>query len=308
MAGIVILCSGQGKQDVGMFEALKIYPEAQEMLELIRDANVLPIGIDQPELWFHNDIAQPLICLYQMMLWAVVKPLLPVPEIIAGYSLGEVSAYGISGWLDPVETVRLAAKRGKLMAAAAIMTPQTMIAVIGLKKDVISGLCATIGGSIAIINAVDHFIIGMKVEQVETFMTAAHKNGATRVVQLPVSVASHTALMDTAAIAFADELTNTTFSGSGSTVLAGISGEKVFTRAQAVKALTGQIHQTIDWHICLETAFSYGNRIFLELGPGHGLSRMALEAFPETEARSLSEFRDLYAVKKWVDAVSAREY
>ncbi|MDD5728362.1 MAG: hypothetical protein PHV59_07365 [Victivallales bacterium] len=97
MAGIVILCSGQGKQDAGMFEALKAYPEAQKLLTQVHAANVLPPDIDQPELWFRNDIAQPLICLYQLMVWEVVKPLLPRPEIIAGYSLGEISAYGISG-------------------------------------------------------------------------------------------------------------------------------------------------------------------------------------------------------------------
>jgi [acyl-carrier-protein] S-malonyltransferase len=114
--------------------------------------------------------------------------------------------------------------------------------------------------------------------------------------------------MNAAATAFSKKLADVDFSFSGSSVLAGVSGENVFTRDQAVAALTAQIHQTIDWHACLETAFSYGNRIFLELGPGHGLARMALEAFHGIEARSLSEFRDLYAVEKWIKAVSAREY
>ncbi|MDD5728363.1 MAG: hypothetical protein PHV59_07370 [Victivallales bacterium] len=207
-----------------------------------------------------------------------------------------------------METVRLATERGKLMSAAAAAIPQTMIAVISLKKDVVSRLCEHFCAFIAIINAVDHFVIGIKVEQADAFMNAAQENGAVRVVHLPVSVASHTPLMDVAAAAFNDELAKAEFTLSGSAVLAGTSGEKVFTREQAVAALTAQIHRTIDWRACLETAYSYGNRIFLELGPGHGLARMALEAFHGIEVRSLSEFRDLCAVKKWVDAVSAREY
>ena len=111
-----------------MLEALQIYPEAREIFGTVRAAGVLPNGIDQPDLWFRNDIAQPLIALYQQMVWAVVKPLLPPPDIIAGYSLGEISAYGIAGHLSPAETVRLSAERGRLMSDAAANVPQTSCA------------------------------------------------------------------------------------------------------------------------------------------------------------------------------------
>ncbi len=308
MGGLVILCSGQGRQGVGMLEALRDYPEAQAVLKMVRAADVLPSGIDQTALWFRNDIAQPLIALYQQMIWAVVKPLLPQPDIIAGYSIGEISAYGIAGHLSPVETVRLTAERGRLMSDAAANTPQTMVAVLGLKRDTIDPLCERFGAHVAIVNARDHFIIGLKEADAEAFLQAAQNGGASKTVLLPLSVASHTPFMDTAAEAFGKMLNDVPFTFSGSPVLAGVNGEKIFTREQAVTALVTQVHRTIDWQACLETAYSYGNRIFLELGPGHGLARMALEAFPKIEARSLSEFHDLRAVAKWIDAVSSREY
>lgn len=308
MGRLVILCSGQGRQGVGMLEVLRDYPEAQTVLKTVRAAGVLPSGIDCPELWFRNDIAQPLIALYQQMIWAVAKPLLPPPDIIAGYSLGEISAYGIAGHLSPVETVRLAAERGRFMSAAAADIPQTMIAVIGLKRDAIESLCGRFGAHVAIVNARDHFIVGLKEFDADAFLQAAQENGAGKTVRLPVSVASHTPFMDAAAEKFGKMLNDVPFTFSGSPVLAGISGEKVFTRDQAVSALTSQIHRTVDWQACLESAYSYGNRIFLELGPGHGLARMALEAFHGVEARSLSEFHDLKAVGKWFETVSAREY
>ncbi len=308
MGGLVILCSGQGRQEPGMLDALQVYPEAQEVLETVRAAGVLPDGIEQPDLWFRNDIAQPLICLYQQMVWAVVKPLLPKPDILAGYSLGELIACGIAGNLSPAETVRLAAKRGKLMSDATANIPQTMVAILGLNRDAVAALCERFGAHIAIVNARDHFIIGLKEVSAEAFLQAAQQCGANKTVLLPVSVAAHTPLMDVAAEAFEKTLADIPFIFSGSPVLAGVSGGKVFNRDQAVAALTSQIHRTIDWQACLETAYSYGNRIFLELGPGHGLARMALEAFPGIEARSLSEFHDLKAAAKWIDAVSAREY
>ncbi len=288
-----------------MFDALRAYPEAEKIMTQAREAGILPADIDNKELWFRNDIAQPLICLYQMMVWGVVKPLIPAPDIIAGYSLGEISAYGVSGAVSPLEAIRLATLRGKLMSDA-VDVPQTMVAVIGLHKDDISRICERFGAYIAIVNAGNHFIIGLHEDHAEPFMQAAQEAGAGTVVHLELSVASHTPFMDAAATAFGQELAKTELNVSGGNILAGISGEKVFTREQAVTALTTQIHRTIDWRACLETAFSYGNRIFLELGPGHGLSRMALEAFHGVEARSLSEFQDLHAVEKWVKAVSAR--
>ncbi len=307
MGRLVILCSGQGRQEPGMLEALQVYPEARDVFEAVRAAEVLPDGIGQPDLWFRNDIAQPLIALYQEMVWAVVKPLLPSPDLFAGYSLGELTVFGISGNLSPAETVRLAAERGKLMSASADI-PQTMVAVIGLKRDAVESLCGHFGAHVAIINARDHFIIGLKESDADSFLQEAQKNGAGKTVRLPVSVASHTPFMDKAAEAFGKVLTGVPFVFSGSPALSGVTGEKAFTRDQAVAALTSQIHRTIDWHGCLETACSYGNRIFLELGPGQSLARMTLETFHGVEARSLSEFHDLKAVAKWFEAVSAREY
>ena len=73
-----------------------------------------------------------------------------------------------------------------------------------------------------------------------------------------------------------------------------------------VTALTAQIHQTIDWRACMENAVSYGCRVFLEIGPGSNLARMVLESFPQTEARSVSEFHDIHAVKNWLDTVLSR--
>lgn len=306
MAGLAILCPGQGKQDATMFERLRAYPEAQALELKIRTAGVLPPECGNPDLWFRNDIAQPLVCLYQSMIWAVLKQHLPNPDVFAGYSLGELSVYCCAGVLSPVELIRLAAIRGRLMTDAATV-PQTMVAVIGLKHDRVEALSPEFDAHIAIINASDHFILGLPVARLEAFIAAAAVSGATRVVHLPVTVASHTPFMTQAAQAFNQTLQKVEFQTTAGSILAGINGEKVFNQTQMVTALTAQVYQTIDWQACMEGAYSYGCRVFLELGPGDNLTRMALETLPDIEARSASEFRDLYAIEKWVATAMLRQ-
>ena len=113
--------------------------------------------------------------------------------------------------------------------------------------------------------------------------------------------------MQSAATEFNKILLTSKFQILPSSILADTSGEKVFSREQMVVALTAQTHKTIDWHACMENAVSYGCRVFLEIGPGNSLARMVLESYPGTEARSVSEFHDVYAVRNWLDIALSRQ-
>jgi [acyl-carrier-protein] S-malonyltransferase len=314
MSGVAILCSGQGKQDVAMFSRIQQYPEAKALMMRIRETGVLPDAVAawldspaaDPELIFRNDIAQPLVCLYQMLIWEIIKPLIPEPDIFAGYSLGELSTYACAGIFRSEELVRLAAIRGRLMTDAANI-PQTMAAIIGLKRSQVETICPGFNAEIAIINGADHFIVGLPLEKLAAFISECSKAGAVKTIHLPVSAASHTSFMQSAATEFNKILLTSGFQTVSSGILAGTSGEKVFSREEMVAALTAQIHQTIDWRACMESAVSYGCRVFLEIGPGNSLARMVLESFPGTEARSVSEFHDIYAIKSWLDTALSRQ-
>ena len=313
MSGLAILCSGQGKQDVEMFARILQYPEAKALMMRIREAGVLPAPVAAwldspaavPELVFRNDFAQPLVCLYQMLTWEIIKPLIPEPDIFAGYSLGELSTYACAGIFRSEELIRLAAIRGRLMTAAANI-PQTMAAVIGLKRSQVEKISIGFNAEIAIINGADHFIVGLPLEKLGPFLLECSKAGAGKTIHLPVSAASHTSSMQSAATEFNKILLTAGFQAVPSSILAGTSGEKVFSREQMVAALTARRYQTMDWRACMESAVPYGCRVSLEIGPGSSLARMVLASYPGTEARSVSEFHDVYAVKNWIDTALAR--
>lgn len=284
-----------------MFERLRKYPEALALEQEIRAAGLLPEGADDPSLLFQNQLAQPLICLYQTMAWAVIAADLPEVELFAGYSLGELSAYACNGMLKIDDLLRLATLRGKVMSEAAKQA-QAMLAVLGLKAQQLESIAKESGAFPAIRNGERHLIFGMPLDRLDTFREAVLAAGATRVVHLPVTIAAHTPLLAHAAAEFREELEKVPVCPAVAPVLSGISTERIFDRDGMLDALSGQIQQTIDWQGCQETLLASGCRVFLELGPSSSLVNMLHEEYPEVEARSLNEFHDLKAAAKWASS------
>ena len=77
---------------------------------------------------FDNRVTQPAIVGATLAMWEALKCRLPTPSLVAGYSIGELSAYGVAGALDPLDAVRLAATRAGLMNAA-VAAPQALAAI-----------------------------------------------------------------------------------------------------------------------------------------------------------------------------------
>jgi [acyl-carrier-protein] S-malonyltransferase len=119
MTGTAILCSGQGAQAAGMFDLLADAPEAAAVFEAAkavldgRDPRDLVRQAGEDEL--HADKAgQVLCCTQAMAAWAVLGDLVPHPLVVAGYSVGELAAWGVARVLD-AKTV-LGPRRGARVA------------------------------------------------------------------------------------------------------------------------------------------------------------------------------------------------
>ncbi|OGV35414.1 MAG: hypothetical protein A2020_06695 [Lentisphaerae bacterium GWF2_45_14] len=314
MSGLAILCSGQGRQDFASFEALLKYPEARIIFERLRDSGLIPESLERyfdspalnPGVIFDNESAQPFVVIYHIMLWEILKNIIPDPSLFAGYSLGELSIYGLAGVIEAEDLLRLSVLRGHAMSKSAASS-QAMVAVVGLNHDQIEKVCRACDSYVAIINAEDHFVAGMPADKMNIFVDECRKSGASKTVHLPVSIASHTPYMVNAALEFSRELRKTCFHASVSGIISGVSGEKLFSREAMIDALTLQISHTIDWRACMESAVSYGCRVFIETGPGSSLSKMLLDLFPGIEARSVSDFHDIRMMKNWVEAAMKRQ-
>jgi [acyl-carrier-protein] S-malonyltransferase len=304
MSGLAVLCPGQGSQHPGMLDLAASTPAGAEALRRAAAAaglDLAAIAGGTGRERFRNAVAQPLVCAAEVATWAALREGLPPPRAIAGYSLGELAAYGCAGALAPEEAVALAVRRAALMDAAARPEGGGLVAVRGLPVARAEALARAAGGDVAIVNGPDHCIVGAPAPALRAIESVAAAAGA-RVQRLCVDVAAHTAALSAAVEPFAAALAASPLRDPAVPVVAGVSGEPVRDRAGAIAALSRQLATRVEWGRCLAAAGELGCTVFLELGPGSALSRMAAEALPGVEARSVEDFRTVEGVHRWVAA------
>jgi [acyl-carrier-protein] S-malonyltransferase len=226
---------------------------------------------------------------------------LPARFLVVGYSVGQVSAWGVAGLLSEDALLALAARRAELMDRAG-GEHDGLVSVRGLPRDQVEALARQKNVEIAIVNPGDAFILGGRAEAISAFHDAALEAGAQRSTILAVSVASHTSRLAAAVPALREAITAAGPSSpkAGVTVLDGLNGETLFTVDRAIDTLSRQIAEPVQWAACLDAAIERGATAFLELGPGRALAEMAGNAYPGIPARSLEDFASADGVRDWI--------
>lgn len=308
MSTLAILCSGQGRQGPGMFDLVADAPEAQEVFAAAaaalggRDPRDIARAGDEREL-HANATAQVLCCAGALAAWAALKPRLGDRRlVVAGYSVGEVAAWGVGGAIEPAAVFDIVAKRAALMDAAS-PGPSGLLAVRGLAGPAVERVCREAGVHLAIRNAPDRAILGGRLADLDRAGEAARRAGAEGVTAIPVGVPSHTPLLREAAEGF-----DTVLRGldgvcpPSSRLLSGIDGAAVFDVGAGLGKLARQVAETVDWAACMESCRAAGATRALELGPGDALARMMGGVIGERDSRSVAEFRTLAGVLRWLSA------
>ena len=303
-ARLAILCPGQGGQHAAMFDLACSDPAAAASLQQWLPETLLGQPLQQiladDALLFSNRLAQPLIVAATAAAWSALQPLLPSPVLVAGYSVGEIAAYHVAGAISAAQAIRLAASRADLMdACLQAASPQVLFAVSGVALRAITVLLAQHRLYVAIETAADSCIAGGLARDMHLAANEIAQLGG-RIRVLPVTVASHTPLMDGAVLPFAQQLRQEFSADPQLPVLSGLSGQALTKKEQAITVLSQQLVQTIRWDACLDACAEQGITAALELGPGAALSRMLQERHPQIACRSVSEFRSLQGVAGWL--------
>ncbi|QOL48873.1 ACP S-malonyltransferase [Massilia litorea] len=293
-ARLLILCPGQGGQHAAMYDLARGDPAGAALLDACAPA------LD-PDTLFDNRIAQPAIVAATLATWEALRPRLPAPALVAGYSIGELAAHGVAGALPAQDAIALASRRAALMdAAAAAGVRGALAAVSALPLERVRAIARACDWQLAIVNGEDACVAGGPASTYETFAGACEAAGA-RMQRLPVAVASHTPLIAAAVQPFAGALAGAPFHGWQCPVLSGISGVRIASKDAAVEHLSRQLAETIEWRACMDAAVESGISVALELGPGAALARMFAARHPQVACRSVAEFRSLDGVAAWVE-------
>jgi [acyl-carrier-protein] S-malonyltransferase len=303
---LALLLSGQGAQAPDMFALTEGLAEARPVFEAAAEGLG---GRDPRELVrrgsaaSHANRAGQVLCVSAALAgWRLVSGAAPRRCIVAGYSVGDLAAWGVAGWMDAETVLDLAVRRAEAMDAAS--DPDEGLAGIrGLPLERIAALAERHGAHLAIRNAPDSGVVGGRTGTIDELCAAAIREGASRATRLDVRIASHTPRLTAATERFRIDLAEARVSrpsAAGPRLVSGLDGGTVFSADAGLDKLARQISEPIDWAACLAACDEFGATSFLELGPGHALARMAETAFPGRRVRALEDFASAEGVRSWV--------
>ncbi|NJN50002.1 MAG: ACP S-malonyltransferase [Polaribacter sp.] len=268
---------GQGAQFTGM--GLDLYeksPLAQEYFEKANDI----LGFSITDIMFEGTaeqlketkVTQPAVFLHSVILAKVLGDSFQ-PEMVAGHSLGELSALVANGVLSFEDGLQLVSKRALAMQKACEIQPSTMAAVLGLEDKIVEDTCAEIDGIVvaANYNCPGQLVISGEVEAVEKACKALTEKGARRALLLPVGGAFHSPLMEPAREELAAAIKATTFNIPTCPVYQNVVAKAVTNPDEIKENLIAQLTGPVKWTQCVQAMITDGATEFIEVGPGNVL-------------------------------------
>ena len=277
---------GQGSQSVGMLAALA---SAEPLVqETFAEASAV-LGYDlwqlcqqgPEEVLGATERTQPAMLTAGVATWRVWrKHGGPMPSAMAGHSLGEYSALVCSGALDFKTAVALVQFRGQAMQAAVPAGQGAMAAILGLDDGDVEAACAAAATSgspgevvqAANFNSPGQVVIAGSAAAVDRAIEVLKNKGAKRAIKLPVSVPSHSALMQPAAERLADKLRGINFA---TPEVSDVYTVDVQTHkdADGIRgALVQQLVKPVRWTETVRAMLAGGAKTLVECGPGKVLT------------------------------------
>ena len=191
---------GQGSQFSGMGKNLydsnsrakEIFEQANEILGH-RISDIMFNGSDE-ELKQTN-ITQPAIFIHSVAAFNTLEN--PMPDMVAGHSLGEFSALVANQTLQFEDALKLVAIRAKAMQKACENSPSTMAAVLALDDEKVEAICLSVSESTGEIvvaanyNCPGQLVISGSLKGIEIACEQLKLAGAKRALILPVGGAFH---------------------------------------------------------------------------------------------------------------------
>ncbi|MCR8946269.1 ACP S-malonyltransferase [Streptomyces sp. OUCMDZ-4982] len=303
---------GQGSQTPGMLSAWLRDPAHAERLRLwseAADVDLVYLGTKASAAEIaRTENTQPLLVAAGLLaheaLATFAGPAAGAAVAAAGHSVGELTAAAYAGALAPVDAVRLAAVRGRAMAAACAETPTSMAAVVGGEEADVLGRIGELGLYAATFNGPGQIVAAGAVADLDR-LAAGPPPGAT-VKRLPVAGAFHTPYMESARRTVAAAAARTPFLRPTGALLSNADGRIVSDPDDLRTRLVEQVVGPVRWDRCLDTLGLLAPDVTVCLPPARTLAAILRRQLPGVATVSVNGPRDLATVRKRLDAVRER--
>lgn len=277
---------GQGAQRPGMLHALP--GDAAVAATLAQAADVLrhdPLLLDTTAALASTRAVQLCLLIAGVAMARFLAACGAVPDMVAGFSIGEYPAAVVAGALDFGDAVRLVAQRGQLMEEA-YPSGYGMAAIIGLELAQLEPLVAGVHTAeqpvyVANLNARRQIAIAGSDAGLQAVMVLALAHGASKAERLAVSVPSHSPLFDGAAAQLRADFDQVTVRRPQLAYLSSSAARTLFDPERIRDSLASNMARRVHWADTVRLAWERGARLAVEMPPGSVLTRLTAPEFGE---------------------------
>jgi [acyl-carrier-protein] S-malonyltransferase len=265
---------GQGAQFPGMGKDL--YDSNTVSKELFEKSNEI-LGFKISEIMFNGTtedlketkVTQPAIFLHSVILAEALGEKFK-PDLVAGHSLGEISALVSNKCLKFEDGLELVHKRALAMQKACEETPSTMAAILGLEDIVVEKICSNINGIVvpANYNCPGQLVISGEMEAVDIAIEKLTESGARRAIKLPVGGAFHSPIMKSAKSELKSAIDSTSFSSPICPIYQNVCAEAVIDPEKIKQNLIDQLTSPVKWTQTMVNIVKNQHLEVIEVGPG----------------------------------------
>ncbi|MDP9987921.1 [acyl-carrier-protein] S-malonyltransferase [Arthrobacter oryzae] len=240
-------------------------------------------------------VAQPLIVAAGLVTAASLfdVELNSLPVILAGHSVGEITAAALAGVLTEQEAMTFVRERANSMAAAAAVTPTGMSAVVGGDPAGVLAAIEASGATPANVNGAGQTVAAGTFEQLKAL--ADNPPAKARVIPLKVAGAFHTSHMAPAVAALEALAPQLNPVAPKVPLLSNYDGGEVTDGGAAVESLIAQVSRPVRWDLCMDTMVKRGVTGLIELAPAGTLAGLAKRGTPGVKTVAVKTPDDLSA-------------
>jgi [acyl-carrier-protein] S-malonyltransferase len=217
-------------------------------------------------------------------------------KFFAGHSLGEYSALSCAGYLDFQNTIKILKIRGNAMQNSVPKGEGGMMAVLGVKIEIIEKILKDNQKDflveIANDNSEGQVVLSGKNQDLDK-LSFYLKENKIKNIRLPVSAPFHCSLMVKATNIMREELKKLTFKKGTNSLISNITADEIFNADELKNLLIKQIENRVCWRESVINMINKGVNQFIEIGPGKVLSGLVKRINKEVEVISINNEEDI---------------
>ena len=284
---------GQGTQFPGMGKAL--FEKSKLAQEYFDRADAL-LGFSITDVMFEGSaedlkqtkFSQPAIFLHSYILTMTLGQDFK-PDMVAGHSLGEITALAVAGALDFESALKLIDRRASAMQKVCDDENTGMAVGVGLYDVIVKNICAQIDGIVvpANYNALHQVVISGEKKALKEACDKL-RPGAKGVVNLPVSGAFHSPLMEPMVDEFRAAIGETAFKIPMCPVYQNVTARASGDIAVIKKNLIDQLTHPVMWRHTMLHMIEDGATEFTEIGPGNFLRGLVRQINKDVKINGIS--------------------